>query len=103
MAKEPRCKCRYCGARHRDSFMSHFPDKSVCPDCCYEYRKIFFNFKNRDKRKIEENNPLFEAFKRGWEKEEVSSNLTYIKIPESLKNYYHSLWLLEKRRWDQEE
>lgn len=51
--KDMKLKCSLCRARHRSRFVLQFPDKTVCQDCAAEYRKIFFNFKNRDARKRE--------------------------------------------------
>jgi hypothetical protein len=51
MTKEIRCKCKLCGARHRQSFVIQFDDKIVCFDCFCEYMKIFRGYKNREARK----------------------------------------------------
>lgn len=47
-------RCKYCRARHRPEFMLHFADKSVCHECACEYRKMFFDYKNRDQKRLEE-------------------------------------------------
>jgi hypothetical protein len=131
MAKEAKCKCVYCGARHRMSYMMFFKSKAVCPDCCNEYRKIFHGQKNRSERQAEKKglpsfnyvsidchgyhkidfsikdvvgeanefkfkkisfNPLFEAFKRGWESQEIINGWPKIEIPESIILFYDDLY-----------
>lgn len=98
MTKEIRCKCKLCGAKHRESFMLHFQDKKVCNDCAYEYRKIFFNYQNRKDRKAKEN-PFFKAFERGWLAEEAEKGLQHREIPQFMKDDYQRLWEIDRAKW----
>ena len=102
MTKEVRCKCKLCGAKHRRSFVLEINYAYVCNDCACEYRKIFFNYKNRDTRK-REINPLFEAFQQGWLQEEQRLGLEHREIPQFMKDDYAALWEIEKKRWDNAE
>jgi hypothetical protein len=91
MEKECRIKCTLCRSRHRESFMYQLPDKTVCPDCCSEYKKIFYGYKNRDERK-KEANEMYKSFEAGWIAEEQEKGLDHIEIPPFVKNHYKHIW-----------
>lgn len=102
MAKEMRCKCKLCGAKHRKQFGLTIrqytdlgcEDKFVCNDCASEYRKIFFNFKNRKDRNPRKNT-LFDAFEKGWLDAEREEGLVHRPIPKEIQDYYDKLLFQE--------
>lgn len=94
MAKEIREKCKYCRAKHRESFNLHLPDKVICEACASEYRKIFFNFQNRKERNPRKNT-LFEAFEKGWRDAEREEGLVHRPIPKEIQDYYDKLLFQE--------
>lgn len=67
----------------------------MCPDCIYEYAKIFDGYANKQERnKI--GNAEFEAFKMGWEKTESAMGFRPMEIPPQVQYYYDKLLFFNK-------
>lgn len=75
------------------------PDKQVCHDCACEYRKIFFNYQDRESRKRKNYNPLFDAFERACIHAEQRKGYEHQEIPQFMKDEYDRLWQIEKLKW----
>lgn len=86
-----RMKCKYCRAKHRVQFAVVYRNIEMCQDCAAEYAKIFDGFQNRAERKSKKN-PLFKAFKEGWEAQEKENNLSKVPIPPAIQQYYIELF-----------
>ena len=58
----------------------------MCHDCLVEYSQMIDG--TVSKRREKSNNPLFDAFVRGWESVERENNLKQIEIPKGIKDWY---------------
>ena len=95
-----RIRCKFCGARPRIQFAVKYAGLTMCAECKIEYQAIFEGKLINGAIEKQPKNPLFEAFKRGWEQTEVDHKLNPLQIPGHIESFYHALWLQEQARWE---
>lgn len=98
--------CDVCNAKQR--MRVSYGRKMLCGECFNEYRMMFEGIvSNKTRRRIKHaeehpnDNPLFNAFKRGWETEEREKGLDHVPIPQWMEDHYQRLYKHQSALWEE--
>jgi hypothetical protein len=87
---------------------NNYRGNQVCDECFHEYRTIIEgtlsqnSLKRLQKSKnIADSNPLFAAFKKGWEYEEDRSGLVPMENPDWIRDRYDDIYQSFSNDWKQ--